>query len=71
MKFKEFLRNHPEALLIAVAIVFVVLIVGSYLWGVSYVATNVDRAFNYVPPQPNIGYDLQAAQKMNWHGLVP
>jgi len=67
---KKFLRSHPETLLIVLALFFLATIIGFYLWGVNDVVVTTNRAMNYMPPQQNVGFDLQDAGHLDLRGLV-
>ncbi len=66
----KFLRDHPETLLIILAVFFLAFVVGFYLWGMNDIVTTVNKALNYVPQQQDTGFDLQSAAKLDWRGLV-
>lgn len=67
---KKILAKHPETILIASALFFIAVIVGFYFWAVSDIVTTMDKALTYIPPQTNVGFDLQDAAKLDLRGLV-
>jgi hypothetical protein len=71
MTMKKILRNYPEVVLAALAVVFVAIIAVAFIWGIGDVATAVYRAVNAPPGGGgNVGFNLQAAQQLNLRGLV-
>lgn len=67
---KKFLRNHPEAILITLALFFLALIIAFYSWGVNDIVVTVNSALNYVPQQDNVGFNLSGVAKLDLRGLV-
>ena len=67
---KKIARAHPEALLIGLVVVFFVIIVGFYFWGVNTIVTTVNQALNYTPPQSSVGFDLRGASQLDYRGLA-
>lgn len=68
---KQFLRHHPEVLLITLAIVFLALIIVSFVLGMEQVVYQIDRATD---ANGNAGgsamFDISAAQSLDLRGLV-
>ena len=67
---KNFLRNHPDTTLIVLMGIFLAVIAGFYVWGVSDVAMTVNSSLNYAAPQQDQAFDLPSAAKLDWRGLV-
>lgn len=68
---KKILRNHPEAVLTALAVVFAVLIVGAFSWGIGEVAGLVSATVGTNSAnQQGVGFNLKAAEQLNLRGLV-
>jgi len=66
----RFLRYHPEAVLVALALVFLIILFGFYFWGINDVVVVVNTALNQATPQQNMGFDFTTAQNLHWYGLV-
>jgi hypothetical protein len=67
---KKFIRNHPDTILIVLALAFLATIIGLYFWGVNSVVLTVNQALNYIPPEQSVGFNLSGAAKLDWRGLV-
>jgi hypothetical protein len=68
----KLLRNHFSIALIFLAIAFLVVIIGFYVWGIGYLATTVTQA----SVGKNAGasvlqFNLDAAAKLDYRGLAP
>lgn len=69
---KKLLRNHPETVLAALAIVFAAAIIAAYAWGVGNVVVTVDRAVSPAGASAGAaaGFNLQGAAQLDLRGLV-
>jgi hypothetical protein len=68
---KKFFKNHPEPILIFLALLFGGAIIGSFMWGVGDVVTTVNRSLNFTPDQATPGFDIQGAANLDLRGLTP
>lgn len=68
---KKFFRAHPETVLIVLALFFTVAVIGSFTWGIGSIVGVVDGALTFTPNAAKLGYDLQAAAKLDLRGLTP
>jgi len=66
----KFLRTHVEPLLVILALLFLAIIIGSFVWGVGDIVGEVNMALKYTPPQTKTGFDLQDAAKLDWRGGI-
>jgi hypothetical protein len=67
-----FLRKHTEGVLAACAVVLLVLMVGCFLWGITYISQSFDNVFSPVPvAAQSIDFNLSGAKSLNLRGLVP
>ncbi len=68
---KKIWRQHPEATLTALAIIFLAIIIAYFSWGIGDLTTEINRAANTAPSVPGAaGFDLKGAQSLNLKGLV-
>lgn len=68
---KKILRKQPEAILIILAIVFLVIIIAYFSWGIGDVVGEVNRASNAsTSGGGNVSFNLKDAQALDWRGLV-
>lgn len=68
---KKLFRKHSESILIALALLFLAIIILSFAWGISQVVGEVNRAENAKGGgKGNPGFDLPAARKLDLRGLV-
>ena len=59
------------ALLVILAVIFVVAVVGSYIWGVGYLVFTVNQAVDSQTVTSTIPqFDLQGAAKLNYRGTL-
>lgn len=69
---KKILRNHSLVVLVSLAVIFLVMIVSVYAWGVDYLVTavgkaNIQRSAATAPPR----FDIGAAAKLDYRDTVP
>lgn len=67
---QKILRRYTETLLVVLAFALLGIIVAFFTFGVNDVVAQVKRALEFTPPQTKVGFDLQSAAKLNYHGLV-
>lgn len=67
---KKFFKNHPDILLILLAIFFLGSIFAYFIWGIGDVVVAVNMALKPAPQNQSTGFDLQAAAALNLHGLA-
>jgi hypothetical protein len=69
---KKIVRNYFSVLLVIGASVFLVVVVGSFMWGIGYIVTEVGRATNSQVSKPNApAFDLSGAASLDYKGLLP
>lgn len=66
---KKFLKSHPETLLIVLAIFFLGIIVGYFIWGISDVIGAVNQALTFTVPAEKMSFDIDGASRLNLRGL--
>ena len=65
---KIFFRAHTEGFLIAIAIVLIGIIASCFVWGVVFVATNLDQVSEFKSgPAQNIEFNLSGAAALDLH----
>ena len=67
---KKILSNHPEAVILALAVVFLAVVAGFYLWGVGKIVNVTSQALNSTRPATVTGFDLSQASQLDLRGLV-
>lgn len=64
-------RNHLVAILAGLAVVFLVVIIGYYIWGVGYLLMSEDVAEKTATTSSQIPqFNLDAASKLDYRGLL-
>ena len=68
---RELFRKHIDGFLIAFAVVLAGAMVTSFVWGITYISVNMNRALNFKPtPSQNTNFDIPNAAKLDLKGLV-
>lgn len=68
---KIFLRTHVNAILFCLAILFLVLVVGYFVWGVGYIIMEFGQAnTSNVAAAPAPSFDLQDAAQLDYRGIA-
>lgn len=67
----SFFKKHPDGILIALTVVFVAVLAGSFIWGFTDLGTEINRVLNFSPSaQQGTGFDLKGAADLDLKGLV-
>jgi hypothetical protein len=66
----KFLRTHAEAALATLALLFIVVIVAFLYATIHAIVPQIDRALVTPVAPPLSGFNLDAASRINYHGLV-
>lgn len=65
MSFNFFLRKHQDWLLVALAALFLGIVIGFYIWGTNVLLTNMSQAVGSVPTASSTSeFLIQDAQKI-------
>ncbi len=67
---KDFLREHAEASLASLAVLFIAVIAGFFYAAIHMIIPQFDRALATPVPPPTSGFDLNAASQINYRGLL-
>jgi len=67
----RFLKFHPQAILIIIALFLIACIIGYFFWGIVGVFESVNQALWFSPQSRSVGFDLSTAAKLNLRGLGP
>jgi hypothetical protein len=67
---KKFLRNHPDIVLIILAVFFLGAILAYFTWGIGDVIVAVNMALKPAPENQSTGFNLQGAAALDLHGLA-
>lgn len=68
---RKIFRKYPESTLIALAAVFLAIILAYFTWGVGQVIGEANRAENGKGNSGgNPGFNIEGAQRLGFHGLV-
>jgi CHASE3 domain sensor protein len=71
MSLKIFLRKHVGSLLAIIVLVFLLIVVGSYVWGIGYIANEANQAANSSPSaNQTIQFDISDAAKIDYRGTL-
>lgn len=66
-----FFRKHIEECLAACAVILIGVIIGCFVWGMTYISQNLDAVFEPRPVAVQIiSFNLSGAQSLNLKGLV-
>ena len=68
---KKFFREHPEVVLITLALLFAGTIIGTYAWGIGNIVANVNGALKATPTAESTGFNIDQASKLDLRGLTP
>ncbi|MGB7957845.1 MAG: hypothetical protein WCF77_03345 [Minisyncoccia bacterium] len=67
-----FFRKNIEGFLAAIAIVLIGVMVGCFVWGMSYISQSFDNVFEAAPTTGQmVNFNLAGARSLNLRGLVP
>ena len=68
---KHFFREHHDSILIALAVLFLGVLIGYFSWGIGQVVTEVNRAANAKGGGVgNAPFDIRGAQRLDLRGLI-
>ncbi|HVO29023.1 MAG TPA: hypothetical protein VMT81_03510 [Candidatus Paceibacterota bacterium] len=68
---QPFFRRHINLILSVLAVVFLVAIVGAFVWGVGYLLSESQTANQGGSAGDQVvGFDLQAASQIDYRGLL-
>ena len=70
--FSKIFKKHPEFVLIFLAIIFVVIIVGSFAWGIFVLVKNLNNSIEIGNESSSTvtSYNIQGASALDLKGLV-
>ena len=72
MPMETFFRKYTEGFLAAIAIILIVVMVGCFVWGMSYISRRFDSVFGAVPTTgQTVNFNLSGVRSLNLRGLVP
>lgn len=66
---KKFFHAHPQVIIVTLALVFVGVIIGGYIWAVGDIYTEVDQALVAPVPQSVQSFDLAGAAAIDLRGI--
>lgn len=69
--FKSFFEKHPEVVLTGLAIIFFVAVVGSFVWGITKLVTDLNNALGVGNGSAATAttFDLRGAKELNLKGI--
>ncbi len=67
---KKFLYTHLNITIGALAVLFIAILAGFYLWAIGDVFGQMKRALMPSPSHDAVGFDLAGASKLDLHGLI-
>ena len=68
----KLLRGHFSTALVFLAIGFLVVIIGFYVWGIGYLVTTVATSnASQKPSSGELQFDIAAASKLDYRGIAP
>ena len=68
---RKFFTTNVNTILVSVAVVFLALIVGYFIWGIGYIVTQVGSADTAKLTASEIpSFDLQDAASLNYRGVA-
>jgi hypothetical protein len=67
---KKILRDHPEIILVTLALVLLVFIISYFVWGIGDVVVSVNDALKAPPPPSSIAFQLEDASQLDLRGLM-
>lgn len=68
---KKILQNHLNSLLVVLAFIFLALIIGAFIWGVSDIVVQGNKAAKSdTTAAQTPGFDLSDAAKLNYRGTM-
>jgi hypothetical protein len=67
---KKVFREHSEAVLITLAIIFLAVLIGFVYETMQVVVTQIDRAIIAPSPSMGVGFDLNDAASVDYKGLA-
>jgi hypothetical protein len=69
---KKILREHTVATVSALVVVFVVIIVSFYGWGISYLIAAMNKVNSGQSASGSVQhFDIKDASQLNYHGTLP
>lgn len=67
----EFLRNHPDVILVGLAIVFIAVLGAYYFWGIGVIDSSVNQAASAsLKPSSPAAFNLQEAAGLDLKGAL-
>jgi len=66
---KKALYAHPDAVIAALAIIFLGILISFYLWATGVIVIQLHRSLTPAPSQSASGFNLQGASKLDLRGL--
>ena len=69
---KSIFKNHPDFVLVSLAIVFMAVLATSFIFGMQVLITSLNKACGFKAPenQAKAGFDLGGARALDLKGLV-
>lgn len=68
---KKILQRHVTTFLIGITAIFLVIIVGYFVWGIGYLLMEVDQANNgQASNAASQDFDLNAAARLDYRGIA-
>ena len=68
---KRFLKNYTNTLLAVLAVIFLAILIGYFVWGIGYVVSEVDKANASQIANTQISdFNISAAAALDYRGLM-
>ena len=67
---KKLLHKYPNVIIGSLAVIFLAVLIGFYFWAINDAVAELQSALVTPPPQSVSGYDLSAAAKLDYRGLI-